>query len=226
MHRRRTLAKPGFGVRAHARNQFGRRVLHGDIERRLRLIFQHQLQVLRDVFAAEFGCDLETEIDTGGDAAAGNAVAVDHDALVDRNRPEGSKLIAHQPMAGRLVSVDQPCGAEDQAAGANRRDVPRRSTLVANERNHLVIVHGGDLPRTAADAEHIQIRTVGECRGRQQRQADIADHRLDALPKQMNPNVRQAGKDLERPGDVQLGHPGIVQNSDLDPLAGHAPLRL
>src|SRR5262249_47496468 len=59
------------------------------IERRLRVIFEGELDELGGLFAGEFGGEREAEVDAGGDAAAREAVAVADDARRNRLGAEG-----------------------------------------------------------------------------------------------------------------------------------------
>ncbi len=54
---------------------------------RVRIILQHELRHL-GLFAAKLGQESQPEVDPRGDAAAGKTVAVDHDAFLDRYRPQ------------------------------------------------------------------------------------------------------------------------------------------
>ena len=48
-------------------------------------VFELQLDLLGDGLAAQHGGKLQAEIDAGGAATAGHAIAIDHDALLHRN---------------------------------------------------------------------------------------------------------------------------------------------
>ena len=84
-----------------------------------RVIFERELDQPGMRLAADRGGEREREVDAGGDAAAGDAVAVEDDALGDRLGAEQGEMLAPGPVAGGAIAAEQPGGAEDQRAGAD-----------------------------------------------------------------------------------------------------------
>ena len=116
----------------HQRQRLRRRRLgRAGIERRRRIVFDLQLDLAGHLLAFEDGRDRQREIDAGGDARAGDDVAVHDDALADRNGAERLEMLDRGPMAGRALALEQTRGAQHQRAGADRRDVFRARRLLA-----------------------------------------------------------------------------------------------
>ena len=65
----------------------------------------------------------QRHVDAGGDAAAGDAIAIDADPLSRRNRPEQAQRVDRAPMRCRAIAFQKAGGAEHRRSRADGRDV-------------------------------------------------------------------------------------------------------
>ncbi|MGL4178423.1 MAG: hypothetical protein ACRCSN_20395 [Dermatophilaceae bacterium] len=63
------------------------------VEGRRRVVLQGELNRRRDIAVEQLAEERESEIQSGGDAASGDPVAVDDHALVDRDRSEQREFV-------------------------------------------------------------------------------------------------------------------------------------
>ena len=117
-------------ARAAATTSAGADLRRAGVERRRRRIFDLQLNRLRRLRAGEFRHHGQREIDAGGDAAAGEQVAVAHHASGGRGRAERGEQIARAPVRRGAPTAQQAGGAEHQRTGAHRADVARLRRLL------------------------------------------------------------------------------------------------
>jgi len=82
-------------------------------------------------------------------------------------------------------------------------------------RTNVVVQHQLVGAVAAGNADHVELRAIGEGDGRRQRDHGIARHGLDAFPDQMNRHVGQAGEDLGGTGEIELGDTRKNQKTDL-----------
>ena len=113
-------------------------------------------------------------------------------------------------------SLEQAGRAQYQRSRADRGDVFCTHRLPAQEVQHLLIVDHVVGAGAAGHADHVELRAVGKCGGGRQRQHGVARHRLDPFPDQVQLRARHAGKYLHRAGEVELGHLGKDQKTDLE----------
>ena len=127
-------------------------------------------------------------------------------------------------MRRRAIAFEQAGRAKHQRPGADRGDVFRAGRLLAQESEHLVIVDHVVGAEPAGHADDIKLRAIGESRGRRQRQHAVACDRLDPFPDQVHLGAGHAGKDLHRPGEIELGHFWKYHKTNLQRF-GHDDLR-
>ncbi len=81
---------------------------------RLWVVLYLELDSLRFSVTVQQSCQREAEVDASGDTATGNAIAVNDDALGNRNRAQQRQLITRHPVTSRPVSFQQSCCAKHQ----------------------------------------------------------------------------------------------------------------
>jgi hypothetical protein len=79
---------------------------------RLRVILHRKLRQLRGVVSTKFRQQDQTEVDSRGDPASGNTIAIDNHARIGGDGAGGSKAFARRPMGGRLVPIEQARGTQ------------------------------------------------------------------------------------------------------------------
>ena len=84
------------------------------VEGRLRGVFHRELHRLRMILARDLGADRERHVDAGGDAAAGEEVAIAHDAPGVRECAKEPQQLTKRPLTGRAPPLEEPGGAEQQ----------------------------------------------------------------------------------------------------------------
>src|SRR5262249_32981045 len=89
---------------------------------RLRVIFDSELDALGDVTVAEVLDDAEGEVDARGDAAAGEAVAIEDHPRLPPFGAEACEVLAPGPVTAGAIALQQPGCSEDQRAGADTGD--------------------------------------------------------------------------------------------------------
>src|SRR5260221_1764557 len=151
------------------------------IERWRRVVLDAQLNLLGDVLAEELRGNEEGKIDSRRHAAAGNPIAVNDDALGDRRGAKQCELVERQPMASRPVAAQQPRGAEDQRARADRRHETAGLGLLAQKLEDFGILHQRDLSRPTGNADDVELRAGSESRGRQHSETAPCGHRIERL---------------------------------------------
>ena len=65
-------------------------------------------------------------------------------------------------MSGRALPAQKPGRAQHEGAGANGSDEARPLRLRADEGERRVVLHERVDPRSAREAEDVELRTVGE----------------------------------------------------------------
>src|SRR5690242_3629876 len=90
--------------RVDAGENLGSRLVGRAAGERLRVIFDSQLDALGDVAVAEAFDDAEGEVDARGDAAAGDAVAVDDDPLLLPFGAEARQVLAPGPVTAGAIA--------------------------------------------------------------------------------------------------------------------------
>src|SRR5215470_17336786 len=90
------------------------------MEWRLRVVLHRKLGELRGDAAAKLCQQDQTEVDSGGDSASANPIGIDHHARIGGNGAERTEAFAHRPMRGRLITIQQACGSQQQRSAAYR----------------------------------------------------------------------------------------------------------
>ena len=192
-------------------------------ERRLGRVLQAELDGLRRLPASEFGDHDEREVDAGRDATARDDVPVAHDARWVRDRSERGEQVAGTPNGRRPACPQEPGGTQDQRSRADRGGVPGPGGE-APDRGHVARV--GDRLGDAAAARHAEhvaslhraeVGEVGETQSN-------GVHWLAATRGDDHDRARHPGKELVRPGEVELGHSVVDRHHDRQRL-GHPLLR-
>ena len=149
---------------------------------------------------------MQAEVDTGRDPAAGDAVAVDHDASRYGGRAEKRQQGHGRPMGGCPVASEQAGRAQHERAGAHRRDILRARRLVPQKTENALVLHQRLLARSAGHHHHIQLRASRVGGAGCQHQPAVRADGVQGGGDDMHSGIRKPREDFIRPGEVQLGH--------------------
>ena len=206
----------GRDLLPHQREDFRRRGIgRAGVERRRRIIFEPELDRLRGRPVDHDRHQRQREIDAGGNAAAGDAVAVDADPRLGRYRAEGFEKIHRRPVRRRAIAPEQAGRAQHQRSRADRGDVFCAHRLPAQEVQHLRVIDHVVGAGAAGHADHVQLRAIRKGDGGRQRQHGVGRHRLDPFPDQMHLGAGHAGKHLHGTGEIELRHLRKYHETDL-----------
>ncbi|MCY1176051.1 hypothetical protein D9M73_163120 [compost metagenome] len=174
-----------------------------------------QLHQLGGGRVEQFGGQGQGEVDTGGDPATGQQIAVANHPILQRDCAQRLEQLVIGPVSGGAFALEQSRRTQHQRAGAHRRDVPRVGGLGLEKVQSLVIFHQGTDATATGHADHVQCRAIIEGGGRFQQQAGAGGDRHQVFPDQMHFHIRQRGQYVVRAGQVQLLNLWKQQKTDL-----------
>ncbi len=192
-------------------------------ERGRRIVLDRELDRLGGGPSGDRGGHGQGHVDAGGDAAAGEEIAVDDDALGDRLGAESAQQLARHPMGPGAPSAQQPGRAQHQRAGADADDTARLRRRPAKERQHLRVFEQRVDPGPARHQHQVERRAGGERRRRQDREAVLRAHRVEAFPQQQGLGPRQPRQHLVGAGQVELSQVRKHQEPAAKPPLAHRP---
>lgn len=119
-----------------------------------------------------------------------------------------------RPMGRGAIAAQQPRRPEHQSARANRGHVARVLPLLAEEGEEFVV--GERLVDAAASRheQHVKLRRFSQERVRQDGQAAVTHNGVGARRHDMNARLRQPGKHLVRPREIELRQPRKQDHAD------------
>jgi hypothetical protein len=185
------------------------------MERRLRRVLDAELDLLGRAIASEERRKPERPVDPGRDPGRAQVLAVQHDPLVGRDRPEILEEVEGRPVRRGLHALQEPGRPADQRTGADRVDVAGLRGPVADERQDRLVVHQRLLPGAARHDKDVEWRRLRKRPlGREDEALDVPDRR-PLLPQNVDGRPGHSGEHLERAGEVDLVHAREDDDADV-----------
>src|SRR5580704_15389410 len=148
------------------------------IKRWGRVVLETQLDRLSRCIAGNLGNHAQSKVDSGGNAARGDDIAVLDDAGFLMRGADQRQQPGKRPVCRGATALQQPGGAENEGSRAHRSDVLRGGRLPTNELYRLPISHRSNDPAAAARyADQIQPRAILKGMRRYETEAAIAGNR-------------------------------------------------
>ena len=110
------------------------------VEGRVGVVLDAELDRLGDLRPDLAGDQVQGHVDPGGDPGGGDDLAVLDEAAADGVGAVGAQLVELEPVRGRALSLQQPGGAEQQRAGADRGRPLRRPVDLAQPVEQLLVL--------------------------------------------------------------------------------------
>jgi hypothetical protein len=87
----------------------------------------------------------------------------------------------------------------------------------------LLVVHQCHLAAATGHADHVELRAVGEGRGRHDGETSVGRNRIERLPDHVQLGVGHAAQDLRGSRRVELREIGEEQDADMDGVSHGVP---
>ena len=171
--------------------------------------------------AGKFGRNHQREVHAGGDTAAGNDIAVTHDAVSIGDATEQRQHVTPGPMAGGALAVQQAGGAENKRAGTDRRQIAGAGGEAAHLRHESRVVDR--FRHREAAGEEDQIAAIDLCQPARagENKAALRFNRPAGFRGDNRLGVGNAAENRMRCGEVELSHARINRFNDAERAAGH-----
>jgi len=185
-------------------------------ERRLRRIFQAELNHFRHTPPAELRDKRQHEIDARRDATSGQDIAVLHDAAVIDDGAEDREQVPPRPMAGCAAASQKPGCAQNQRSRADRSQITRCRSKPDNLLEKEVVFDGGDAA-AAGHQKHVARLDGGQVIQIREREA-ISGDRAPPQRSHSNVHVGRPREELVRTCEVELSHAVVHRHYYADRL--------
>src|SRR5215831_5888901 len=188
---------------------------------RIGIVFETQLDCLRDRFTGDLGHDTKAKVDPRRNPARGDHVPVFDHAAPLMCRANERQQLRKGPVGRCTAPSEEPSNAENEGAGAYRRHVLRPSRLPSDEFNCFAVAHRlYDTGAAAGHTDQVEVRTSLErVRGHQSESA-VAWHWSCRFCHDVHRRLWQARQHLLRTRKVELRQ--VREDDKADVVERHA----